>query len=362
MKNPILSRNIVNNFKRSPLCTLSLSSKELFHSNMIGWLLENNPDFARKFLKSNDLINVEMVAREKNNFDLLVMANQKAYVIENKVKSLPSIDQILAYKNKATKLNINAEYILLSLFPPNKEFKCLLKDVRVISYEEIKKWIADLIPSNNYLASLFKDYGLLISTLIQIKSVASVVKMTDQFAFTNDDKKILQELRLFDVAQKIRFSCLANLLDKAINDLNLPNLSELKEKTEVSITRSMGVVSIKFGFQDALNKPLLLGIQIQGDQYRLFVESPKGADVQNHAMSLQQEGLWLNPLNKPKSNILKFGNVFKYSYISIKEINIQNLIGMVMDDISRLFKNIEELRIRLHVDKRILKSQECKDV
>ena len=362
MKEPILSKNSTDDFKRSPLCTLSLSSKELFHSNMIGWLLENNLDFARHFLKSKDLIRVGKVAREKYNFDLLVTANKKAYVIENKVKSLPCIDQILAYKEKAKKLKIDAEYILLSLLPPDEEFKCSLKDVRIVSYEEIQEWIGYLIPGNDYLASLLGDYGLLISTLIQLKSVAAELNMTDRYAFDNEDEAILRELRLFDVAQKIRTSCLANLLDKALNDLKLPDLEELKEKTEVSLTMSMGVVSVKFGFQDASRGiPLLLGIQIQGNKYRLFVESTDGSDVQILAESLKGEGLWLNPPNETQNKILKFGRVFKYSHTSIKGINIQDLIGMVANDVSRLFQNMEALEIHLNLVKRILKPRESKD-
>ena len=88
-------------FKKSIICTLSLSSKELFHSNMIGWLIENNLDFARNILERPDLDSERKVEREKYNFDLLVTANGEKFVIENKVKSLPDYQQLEGYRRKS---------------------------------------------------------------------------------------------------------------------------------------------------------------------------------------------------------------------------------------------------------------------
>ena len=354
---PILSQKSIDDFKRSLICTLSLSSKELFHSNMIGWLLENNLNFARKFFGSENLVGVGKVAREKHNFDLLVTANyrdgNKNYVIENKVKSLPDAEQIRGYQNKAKVKKLDAEFILLSMLPPDNAFRESLKDVRVVSYNEVYEWLSNINKSDEYTDSLLEDYRFLILTIIRIKSASERMDPKCRISFERDDEKILQDIRLFDVAQKIRFSCLAELIDHELNDLNLPDLNRLKEKTEVSLTRSLGLLSIKIRFEDLNeNRPVLISIQIQGDQYRLSVETPDGSDVLNLAKSLQKEDLWLNPTNEIQNKILKFGKSFRYSYSSIKGISVGDLVSQIKDDISRLFQHMGTLERSLQLVKR----------
>lgn len=75
IKPTMLTETQRHDFKKSLICTLSHSSKELFHSNMIGWLLENHIDFAKFLLKKPDLKMIKKVEREKFNFDLLVLAD-----------------------------------------------------------------------------------------------------------------------------------------------------------------------------------------------------------------------------------------------------------------------------------------------
>ncbi len=113
--------------KTSPMFKLSLSSKELFHSNFLEWL--SNVDqkaFQRLILdmagiEENDYNwpTVWRVKREYNNFDLCVVAydqygkdndNEKIdddddfrilFVIENKVKSIPYKEQLERYAREA---------------------------------------------------------------------------------------------------------------------------------------------------------------------------------------------------------------------------------------------------------------------
>ena len=346
-----------HDFKKSLICTLSLSSKELFHSNMIGWLLENHIDFAKLLLKMPDLKMIEKVEREKFNFDLLVLADGDLYVIENKVKSLPDVEQIKKYQETIKKKKETATFILISLIPPGEDFLDDLKDVSVVSYDDILKFLSEINLANRYHEAMIEDYRLLISTLLTIKNNSEISNESAPHAFCPVDEDVLRELRLFDVAQKIRASCFARMLDKALIGLNLPEYDLLKQKTEVSLSNSIGLVSIKFGFQNiSKNVDLLLGIQIQGNQYRLFVESTNGADVQKIAKSLKEEKLWLNPSDeyRGRTEILKFGRIFKYSYSSIKGFKIGDLINLVKADVSRLFNNMMALEDRCQITKRTI--------
>lgn len=113
----------------SPMFKLSLSSRELFHSNFLEWLSNVNREaFQRLICKLSGLKEayewpaVWRVKREFKNFDLCVVAYDKysddsdekieddpdfrlLFVLENKVKSIPYQEQLQEYTEKATSFN-----------------------------------------------------------------------------------------------------------------------------------------------------------------------------------------------------------------------------------------------------------------
>ena len=119
------------NLKKSPMFKLSLSSKELFHSNFLEWLSNVDQDAFKKLIlkmagiaeKSYRWPDVWRVKREYNNFDLCIVAydqyNKKnederidddddfriLFVIENKVKSIPYKEQLERYSQEAAEKN-----------------------------------------------------------------------------------------------------------------------------------------------------------------------------------------------------------------------------------------------------------------
>ena len=100
--------------RTSPLSNLSLSSKELFHSNFLYWLSKNEPDLFKELIselsnKKTNLNNIEWdVKREFLNLDLSIIDssnNNIIFVIENKVKSIPYKEQLVDYNKKISKVN-----------------------------------------------------------------------------------------------------------------------------------------------------------------------------------------------------------------------------------------------------------------
>ena len=125
--------------EKSPLFRLSLSSKELFHSNFLEWLSTENRDAFKKLI--NKMAGLDegyswetqnwFVKREFKNFDLCVVADDNyslghsveddaidytdefiddddlriLFVIENKVKSIPYKEQLIKYAQRAEKIN-----------------------------------------------------------------------------------------------------------------------------------------------------------------------------------------------------------------------------------------------------------------
>ena len=123
-----LSNEAYEYLEKSPMFKLSLSSKELFHSNFLDWLSNVKPEAFQKLIeKMAGLANytwpeVWRVKREYNNFDLCIVAYDQykdnndekiddeedfriMFIIENKVKSIPYKEQLSRYSQEAKLIN-----------------------------------------------------------------------------------------------------------------------------------------------------------------------------------------------------------------------------------------------------------------
>jgi hypothetical protein len=109
----------------SPMFHLSLSSKELFHSNFISWLFLNYREecskIMRTFIDDNEgSYSIKNVKREEKNRDLIIyfeneLGFKKKLTIENKLKSLPNLKQLEEYSLDKTESDY---FLLLSLTKP----------------------------------------------------------------------------------------------------------------------------------------------------------------------------------------------------------------------------------------------------
>lgn len=141
--------NLQAELKKSPMFNLSLSSKELFHSNMLAWIAED-ADTETLFVKILELFGVAddkateiaenirkgeyMVLREYKNFDLCICEKIKIktddteessvteeeykegrilLVLENKFKSIPYKAQLEKYQDDVDNLNIEGLKVLI---------------------------------------------------------------------------------------------------------------------------------------------------------------------------------------------------------------------------------------------------------
>ena len=123
--------DLVSKLEQSPLFNVSLASKELFHSNFIYWISQINKDVFKEIIATLLDADVEDlkwgenwdVRREHEHFDLCVVnsvqnlfkdiggGKQKnseeivLFVLENKVKSIPSKKQLDEYWEKCSLLS-----------------------------------------------------------------------------------------------------------------------------------------------------------------------------------------------------------------------------------------------------------------
>lgn len=160
---------------------LSLTSKELFHSNFLAWLAEDNAtrDIFNELLQNcfgakgfTFDSNTMMVKREYKNFDLCIcdkIKNKKTskdkkgedsipgvvrFVLENKFKSLPYKEQLQDYQKKVEDSNNNdtqVYYCLLSLAHNFEEFENSEDSPKwkVVTYETYEKTLRKINAESN---------------------------------------------------------------------------------------------------------------------------------------------------------------------------------------------------------------------
>lgn len=89
--------------KKSPIFAMSLCSKELFHSNFWAWLMEQDEAFIEIFFKNDNGKQLVGIGREDGHRDITVYRKNDrsnhdeksdVYVIENKLKSIPTEKQL----------------------------------------------------------------------------------------------------------------------------------------------------------------------------------------------------------------------------------------------------------------------------
>lgn len=150
---------------RSPLFAISLSGKELSHSNFWAWLLEQEVEGKHPFIEvfipdfyqnGCTFISVE---REKKHVDLTITYKNKAnetevLIIENKIKSIPTKEQLMRYEEELGKQNLKITGILTGLYA-SLDIQELGK-WSFLSYQEIAKRIMNI--QKLYVTMDFADY------------------------------------------------------------------------------------------------------------------------------------------------------------------------------------------------------------
>lgn len=231
-------KKIKEKLKDSPMYNLSLSSKELFHSNFLAWL-GNNKETRQFFVAVIKELAEEIeldcngeweVAREDKNFDLCIKKdNDYILVIENKVKSIPRKSQLDEYVKKIEDLgNTNdTKFLLLTLvdeFPHkddiNKEkggcwqIKTYNDLANIMDMDKNKSLVKD-----SYFKLLLNDYKVFIENMNALAGIWLSDTNKEAFAKTFDFKGLE---KISDLYAKIQFSSycinLQGMIQKQLGD------------------------------------------------------------------------------------------------------------------------------------------------
>lgn len=297
--------NVIKELKRQPIFQLSLADKELFHSNFLAWIATEYPDFfllvlenMKKHESEDDITtdwyddfrqNKLTVKREYNNFDLCILngKSEPVFVLENKNKSIPYLNQLRRYNAKLK--GYQPERLLLCLAEEIPDRKSITEaGWEIVSYTDLAaamKTASIKLPSNidPYHKSLIDDYQQFVYNLSEL---AHKLLCVDSYFIDDAILKELADSRMDDLAQKIRYSSFASQLSNMkLNgrQIVIANSKEIKDNPK---NHPVGTV---YANQDYTNRggatgiielavklektyEFALKIQVQGEHYRHALE------------------------------------------------------------------------------------------
>lgn len=366
------SCSTIEQLKSSPLFHLSLGSKELFHSNFLAWLGENDTtrslfiSLIRYFLlKSKIKVTLNWlddfqtnpkkyeIRREYMHFDLCILQknNNKRIpilVLENKVKSIPENEQLTKYHNKFKVNKKQTNFILLTLIEDFIDRSSIEEKWIVVTYKELAHFLNSInYPVDPFIRNILDDYRRFIYLLNNLKDNWII---SDTYLLCKKIKDELSSLRIVDLAQKFQVNRLYLELTNKITALATRQQDTLFWKTY----KSNHHIKIGIGYS---NKSALLDIvvfmdktididkkkdnintlhiQLQGNQYRHAYEFEIEEDDYNCLSSCKAKSkeyrvevdrisqpninnsniaVWLNNLSTANDSIL-CGNIMPSNHL-----------------------------------------------
>lgn len=356
--------NQINNLEKSLLFNLSLSSKELFHSNMIYWICNNYKDDFGKILSSNLCNNnhssIQEVHREKNNNDLsIVFLSGQKIIFENKVKSIPNAKQLNTYKNKIE--DNNTKFVLLSLIPP--AFNPNDIGWEYISYNELAQIIKEFLEKYHNNIDKFhqlalNDYVEFITNLSGLSESLEISIVNDSFNFKGETYDMFHKIRLHDIYIKYKYTqlmheignFLKNRISREIIIAQGYNRAEKDKKININfnLVRGKGVINIEY-----YRAPdLFLGLMIDGDRYNHFIYADKTFEEKKFkiADSLKENMQWFTPsfsseeYSYPKNKPYNYFGEMIYRAAKIpNSIRLKELIEMIFKDTEKMIEISDNL-------------------
>lgn len=281
----------------SPLYNLSLSSKELFHSNFLYWIGKNHPELFVAIFKDLGCVaswsdDNWKIKREHLNFDICIETPDGIkFVLENKVKSIPMKRQLDEYEVKL--VNKECDFVLLSLatdFPDKKAIEEKNK-WKIKNYENLYVAIINnknKFVSDSYSLALIEDY---CGFIINLHNLSRYWEVKDDSPFLLRPDEDVQDLRIGDLRDKIWNSqaCvkLMSELERVcqVKAFYCWNIWEIRDYGEClsklyvnwAFTHGQGLLEVKV----KINKDFVMLIQLQGNRYCHGVEWISGEKIRH---------------------------------------------------------------------------------
>ena len=166
--------------KDSPLYAMSLGGRELYHSNFWAWLMEQDSQFINVFFEGS--FDGEKPRREEKHHDLTIRdKNGKIHIIENKIKSLATKEQLDRYL-----FDMFNSYVEVYKYIKNKDIS-----QKTEKYQKLTETASILRSLSDYLKNN-KDYSEEIRNMLDkdMKKVAGYI--IDEIKKASPDDKYIK--------------------------------------------------------------------------------------------------------------------------------------------------------------------------
>lgn len=244
--------------------------------------MEENKKYIKVFfedfpeISDNDRI---VIKREYKHTDICIEYNKESYIIENKIKSMLSKEQLENYSNTFKKSFKKGKYI----FPFKiEDTKINLEKWAPLYYDKILNNIYKIIVEIEELkemdpitVSIIKKYVEMTQDLVDLikKCIEETYRNKFIISHKNDEVyKKLVELRIYDIVRKINCELLKMQLDERIR----LEFQEKKEKIIIETGFSNGKAQLqarwKIYYTDDENDGyFLLGPQLEDNTFRIMI-------------------------------------------------------------------------------------------
>jgi hypothetical protein len=283
--------NTEREFLRNSLAyQMSLGSKELYHSNVWAWLVKMDRAFFKVFFPNENISQLPCleVCREYQHRDLTFFlksqprkrgATLRYYLIENKIKSLPTEAQLESYSVDLAGYPLQGA-CLTGLFPTldltglnarHRQFQWFY-----LSYETIGQRIKDIAeasanPIIKQNLSTIEEYCHIIQAFYDLLNAAFA---QNQNRLEYDNGLDLEDplISLDDVYKKFKASDFLAHAEAEITQAgaSVPN-GFVFDGQEDRLGFNRGNATITFGFHHGGDWDIQIGIQIEGTSYRRFL-------------------------------------------------------------------------------------------
>jgi hypothetical protein len=365
--------NIIKNLKNNFLFQASLGSKELFHSNMLAWLLEQKNDrnefevlkfFIKQFTGEDSPTFIEQeflefrIEREEQNIDLTIKwkdgENWKLIFIENKMKSIPTTKQLEEYDVKIKKFlksktklqtnlkdhieltrNLSVRFLLTPFLSSIKNEAELIGWKSITYSNEILTFLKQIINFNYAIDDVpfilnkyisFIENQLKLLSLFALDDLAIdkyLEKKYDYYTENSEEEEIqtknqmseVRKLRLHDLVLKLAHSRIKEELENSFR------LSNYELKVGTAFSNSSGITTVDIEIIKGCG--YFIGLQLQGNQLRYILRTNKKSTKGNELLAVQLfiKKLWFYDLDSDESLEGKGRRVEHFQSLGLKEEN-----------------------------------------
>jgi hypothetical protein len=356
-------RTAVDELAASPLHHMSLGSKELFHSNMLGWMAEQFPEFATEVLRPCLNIRTEQqrldVWREWRNLDVvLLLPGHEPVVIESKMFALPDAAQLARYTGKLATAISNGELdsptaVLLSLTDPlwpDATLECTTAGLRLdwqrLPYKTLAHRMREhdhLIPGG-YAGETVRQYARMLDLLGRVLEIAGGSPADDDpVELWNELIAVLQRARKHHIVAKQRARAIAVRIAERLHESGIADRLVLN----TAVTRGQPLVEVMqvgAGSTDTAQLRDRLLWQYQGGQIRLAAVLPSLAGKNETARKQREqaaEGIedWFEfgvatamfgdrCVGPKHEKWLRYDPDFVYRYVKVQGLTVGELVRL----------------------------------